>query len=86
VTPRSDQGLTAGAKEAEDLMAAVRFFNGRGIQKVGVWRFSMDGAVALMVLEKAPAVRPVVWESSYASLGRMALRLFPIPLLNYPIA
>ena len=46
----------------------------------------MGGAVALMAIEKAPEVRAVISESSYASLAQMAFELFPIPLLNYPIA
>jgi dipeptidyl aminopeptidase/acylaminoacyl peptidase len=77
---------TAGAREVEDLLAAVRFLKSRGIKQVGVWGFSMGGAVALMAIEKAPEIRAVISESSYASLGQMAFELFPIPLLNYPIA
>jgi dipeptidyl aminopeptidase/acylaminoacyl peptidase len=77
---------TAGAKEVEDLLAAVRFLKSRGIKEVGVWGFSMGGAVALMAIEKAPEIRAVISESSYASLAQMTLQLFPIPLLNYPIA
>jgi pimeloyl-ACP methyl ester carboxylesterase len=77
---------TAGAKEVEDLLAAIQFLNGRGITEVGVWGFSMGGAVALMAIEKAPGIRAVVSESSYAKLGDMAHQLFRIPLLNYPMA
>ena len=77
---------TAGAKEVEDLLAAIRFLKSRGIKEVGVWGFSMGGAVALMAMEKAPEIRAVISESSYASLAQMALELFPIPVLNYPIA
>jgi dipeptidyl aminopeptidase/acylaminoacyl peptidase len=77
---------TAGAKEIEDLLAAVQFLKSRGVKQVGVWGFSMGGAVALMAIEKAPEIRAVIAESSYASLAQMALQLFPIPLLNYPIA
>ena len=77
---------TAGAKEVEDLLAAIRFLKSRGIKEVGVWGFSMGGAVGLMAIEKAPEIRAVVSESSYASLAEMALQLFRIPLLNYPIA
>lgn len=77
---------TAGAKEVEDLLAAIRFLKTRAITEVGVWGFSMGGAVALMAIEKAPEIRAVVAESSYASLSAMALQLFRIPLLNYPIA
>jgi uncharacterized protein len=77
---------TAGAKEVEDLLAAIRLLKTRGVKEVGVWGFSMGGAVALMAIEKAPEIKAVVSESSYASLAEMALQLFPIPLLKYPIA
>jgi dipeptidyl aminopeptidase/acylaminoacyl peptidase len=77
---------TVGAREVEDLLAAIRFLEGRGITRVGVWGFSMGGAVALMTIEKAPGIRAVVSESSYANLADMALQLFRIPLLNYPMA
>jgi len=77
---------TAGAKEVEDLLAAIQFLKGRGIAEVGVWGFSMGGAVALMAIEKASEIRAVISESSYANLGDMAFELFRIPLLNYPMA
>jgi uncharacterized protein len=77
---------TAGAKEVEDLLAAIQFLKDRGINQVGVWGFSMGGAVALMALAKASEIRAVISESSYASLAHMAFELLRIPLLNYPIA
>jgi dipeptidyl aminopeptidase/acylaminoacyl peptidase len=77
---------TAGAKEVEDLLAAIRFLKTRAITEVGVWGFSMGGAVALMAIEKAPEIRAVVAESSYASLFQMALQYFKVRLINYPIA
>jgi dipeptidyl aminopeptidase/acylaminoacyl peptidase len=77
---------TAGAKEVEDLLAAIRFLKTRGIEKVGVWGFSMGGAVALMAIERAPEIRAVVAESSYASLSEMALQFFRVRLINYPMA
>jgi uncharacterized protein len=77
---------TAGAKEVEDLLAAIRFLKTRGIEEVGIWGFSMGGAVGLMTIDKAPEIRAVVSESSYASLTEMALQLFRVPFLNYPIA
>ena len=77
---------TAGAKEVEDLLAAIRFLKTRGVTEVGIWGFSMGGAVALMAIERAPEIRAVVAESSYASLSEMALQLFQIPVINYPIA
>jgi uncharacterized protein len=84
---RSDGSYsTVGAKEVEDLLAAVRFLKTRGVNEVGVWGFSMGGAVALMASQKAPEIKAVIAESSYANLGHMALELFRIPLLNYPVA
>ena len=77
---------TAGAKEVQDLLAAIQFLEGRGINGVGVWGFSMGGAVALMAIEKTPEIRAVISESSYASLTEMAFELMKIPVLNYPIA
>jgi len=77
---------TAGAKEVEDLLAAVQFLKSRGVREVGVWGFSMGGAVALMTIEKAPEIRAVISESSYASLAEMTFELLRIPGLNYPIA
>jgi uncharacterized protein len=77
---------TAGAKEVEDLVAAVRFLKARGVKEIGVWGFSMGGAVALMAFPKAPEIKAVVSESSYASLEQMALQLMRIPGLNYAVA
>ena len=77
---------TAGAKEIEDLLAAIRFLKSRAITEVGVWGFSMGGAVALMAIERAPEIRAVVAESSYASLSEMALEFFKVRLINYPVA
>src|SRR5262249_58002592 len=77
---------TAGAKEVEDLLAAIQFLKSRGVREVGVWGFSMGGAVALMAIEKAPEIRAVVSESSYVSLAEMTFELLRIPGLNYPIA
>lgn len=77
---------TAGAREVEDFLAAIQFLKGKGIHEVGVWGFSMGGAVALMSLPRAPEIRVVVAEASYSSLADMAPELFRIPLLKYPLA
>jgi len=77
---------TVGAKETEDLKAALRYVRSRGIEEVGVWGFSMGGAVALMTAPNNPEIKAVVSEASYASLDRMASEAFRIPLLKYPLA
>ncbi len=77
---------TAGAKEVEDLLAAIRYLKTKDINQVGVWGLSMGGAVALMTASKAPEIKAVVSESSYASLDLMASELYRIPILKYPLA
>lgn len=77
---------TAGAKEVEDLLAATNYLKSRGINEIGVWGFSMGGAVALMAAPKAPEIKAIVSESSYARLDLMTRELYRLPLLNYPLA
>lgn len=76
---------TVGANEVRDLLAAIQFLKTKGIGEVGVWGFSMGGAVALMGIHKAPEIKAVVSQASYASLALMAPELFRIPLLRYPL-
>jgi len=76
---------TAGANEVRDLLAAIQFLKTKGIEEVGVWGFSMGGAVALMSIKKSPEIKAVVSEASYASLAQMAPELFRIPVLRYPL-
>ena len=77
---------TAGAKEVLDLLAAISFLKNRGIEEVGVWGFSMGGAVALMAQEKAPEIKVIVSEAAYANLGDLAYQLYRIPYLRAPLA
>ena len=77
---------TAGAKEIADLSSAIEYLKTRGINEVGVWGFSMGGAVALMSIPSNPEIKAVVSEASYSSLGLMARELYRIPLLDYPLA
>jgi len=74
---------TAGAKEQEDLRAAIRYLRSRGIEEVGVWGFSLGGAVALMTAQSTPEIQAVVSESSYARLEMMTQELYRIPGINY---
>lgn len=76
---------TVGANEVKDLLAAIGFLKRKGLEEVGVWGFSMGGAVALMGVKESSAIKAVVSESSYASLARMAPELFKIPLLRHPL-
>jgi uncharacterized protein len=63
---------TAGAKEVQDLLAALQFLKEHGFQKIGVWGFSLGGAVALMTAKESHDIKAIVSESSYAELSLMA--------------
>ncbi|MCH8011065.1 MAG: alpha/beta fold hydrolase [Candidatus Marinimicrobia bacterium] len=76
---------TVGARETEDLLTAIRFLKDRGIEEVGVWGFSLGGAVAMMTCKKAPEIKAIVSESSYARLDLMTQELYRIPGLKYPL-
>jgi len=73
---------TAGAKERYDLEAAVKYLKSRGIKEVGIWGFSMGGAVALMTAENLPEIKAIVAESSYARLSLMTVELYQLPILR----
>jgi len=76
---------TAGALETKDLLAAIHYLQARGINEVGVWGFSLGGAVALMTAPQAPQIKAIVSESSYASLDLMTRQLYLLPGLRHPL-
>jgi dipeptidyl aminopeptidase/acylaminoacyl peptidase len=77
---------TVGAEETRDLRSAIHFLESRGVREVGVWGFSLGGAVALMTAAQAPQIKAIVSESSYAQLDLMTPVLYRIPVLRYPLA
>lgn len=77
---------TIGKNEILDLQAAIQYLHTRKIDTVGVWGFSMGGAVALMTAPLAPQIKAIVAESSYARLDWMADEYYRIPLLRYVLS
>ncbi len=78
---------TAGAKEIQDLLAGLAYLENRGLKKIGVWGFSMGGAVALMASAQSNAIKAVVSESSYADLYSMARETYRyLSILKVPLA
>lgn len=63
---------TLGAKEVEDALAGIEFLKAKGMRRIGVYGFSMGGAVALSLLGRTDAVDAVVSEAAFADLRRMA--------------
>ncbi|TAK73407.1 MAG: alpha/beta fold hydrolase, partial [Gammaproteobacteria bacterium] len=74
---------TLGKEEVLDLQAAIRYLQSRGINEVGVWGFSLGGAVALMAAPSTPEIKAIVSESSYARLDWMAYEYYHLPLFRY---
>lgn len=77
---------TIGKREVLDLLAAIQFLHHKGIHEVGVWGFSMGGAVAIMTAPQAPEIKAIVAESSYANLDLMVEHYYRLPVVRYPLA
>jgi dipeptidyl aminopeptidase/acylaminoacyl peptidase len=59
---------SAGAKEVEDALAGIAYLKAKGNGRIGIYGFSMGGAVALMALDRTTDVLAVVAEAPYANL------------------
>lgn len=70
---------TIGQRERRDMHAAITHLASRDIEQIGIWGFSMGGAVALMSAAEHEAVDAVVSEASYANLALIAKQQFFIP-------
>lgn len=78
---------TIGVKEVNDLLAAIDFAKAKGFQKIGVWGFSMGGAVALMTAEETQDIKAIVSDSSYGSLSLLLTEPYRnFAFLKYPLA
>jgi pimeloyl-ACP methyl ester carboxylesterase len=60
--------VSFGYYERLDVLAAIAFLRTRGIEQVGLWGFSMGGAVALVSAPLTPAVRAIVSDGGFARL------------------
>lgn len=77
--------VSMGFHERKDVLAAIRFLEGRGICEVGLLGFSMGGAVAIITAPLSPAVKAVVADSAFATLdttvtGGLRLKGIPEPI------
>ncbi|MBI2659543.1 alpha/beta fold hydrolase [Candidatus Woesearchaeota archaeon] len=77
---------TAGHLERNDLLGAIEYLeNEKNITKVGLYGFSLGGAVALMVSHKN--VKAIVTDSAYAKLSHMVQHMYGIFFIfKYPLA
>lgn len=77
---------TAGYLEKNDLLGAITYLEKeKNITKIGLYGFSLGGAVALMTSHKN--IKATVTDSSYAKLSHMLKRMYRIFLVfKYPLA
>ncbi len=77
---------TAGYLEKNDLLGAIEYLEKeKNITKIGLYGFSLGGAVALTTNNEN--VKAIVSDSAYAKLSHMAERMYHIfSILKYPLA
>lgn len=63
---------TMGLREVEDAVAAVRYLKDQGVRHIGIYGFTMGGAVALMTAAREPAVSAIVTEDAYSDFDAVA--------------
>jgi dipeptidyl aminopeptidase/acylaminoacyl peptidase len=72
---------TLGHREWQDVLAAVDYARSRGASSIGVWGFSLGGAVALLTLPHTDAVSAVAADSAFSDMGAMVMdyyRFLPV--------
>jgi len=77
---------TVGYLEKNDLLGAIHYLEKeKNITKIGLYGFSLGGAVALMTNHSN--VKAIVTDSSYAKLSHMVEHMYsPFFILKYPLA
>jgi len=77
---------TVGCLEKKDLSGAINYLEKeKNITKIGLYGFSLGGAVALMASHKN--IKAIVTDSAYAKLGNMIKHMYsPFFILKYPLA
>jgi dipeptidyl aminopeptidase/acylaminoacyl peptidase len=83
---------TIGQKEIADAQAGIDYLRGQGVKRIGIYGFSMGGAVALRAAARNQDVAVVVTEEAYADIRTMVEQpyryLGPLrwPLVNVIVA
>ena len=77
---------TAGYLEKNDLLGAIHYLEKeKNISKIGLYGFSLGGAVALMTNHKN--IKAIVTDSAYAKLSHMVEHMYsPFFIFKYPLA
>ena len=76
---------TLGSRERADLRAAVDTLAGRGHTRIGVFGYSLGGAVAILGAAEDPRIRAVAAWAPFADLRVLARELYAVFwVLKYP--
>jgi pimeloyl-ACP methyl ester carboxylesterase len=76
---------TIGLRERGDLRRAIDFLGSRGAREVGVFGFSLGGAVALLGAAEDPRIRAIVAYAPFADLRMLGHELYGwLWILKYP--
>jgi len=76
---------TIGFRERGDLRRVIDFLGTRGVREVGVFGFSLGGAVALLAAAEDPRIRAVVAYAPFADLRTLGHELYGwLWVLKYP--
>ena len=74
---------TLGVKEKDDLSAVLDFLEEeKEITAVGLWGYSMGGAVAILATPEEEMIKGIVVDSAYANPKDMLKRIYYLPIVN----
>jgi pimeloyl-ACP methyl ester carboxylesterase len=79
------RATTLGFRERDDLKRMIDFLESRGATSVGVFGFSLGGAVALLTAAEDPRIRAIVAYAPFADLRVLAQDLYGwMSVARYP--
>jgi dipeptidyl aminopeptidase/acylaminoacyl peptidase len=67
---------TLGHRERQDLKRVLDFLDSRGVPAIGVFGFSLGGAVALLAAAEDPRIRSIVAYAPFADLKALGRELY----------
>ncbi len=80
------RATTLGFRERHDLKRAIDFMTERGFPSIGVFGFSLGGAVAIMTAAEDPRIRAVAAYAAFSDLKTLGYDIyFPLWVLKYPL-
>lgn len=77
---------TLGLKERDDVMKAIDFLEERGYERIGIFGFSLGGAVALLAAERNPRITAVATYSAFSDLRSLGHETYShLFIFKYPL-